>query len=143
MQTLYGLDNASLTIKNKTMENIENDVRKGITNAKFNEENSTILFSQITLLSIGLGIYFKSWWVFGGTILGFLIGLNIKPLAVIICILLSVGWGLVGYGIGLLFESNPASIVLAIIGLLSGLGTNFSGLQWVEDIDSDSPSRAE
>lgn len=118
------------------MSTTENDVRRGVTNAKFNEENSNILFSQITIVSIGLGIYYSSWWVFGGAILGFIICLNIKTLSVILAILLSLGWALIGYFIGIFFESNPASIVLAIIGFLSGLGANFSGLQWVEDIDS-------
>ncbi len=37
-------------------------VRKGVTNAKFNEEQSNILFIEIGILSILIGLMSKSWW---------------------------------------------------------------------------------
>ncbi len=45
-------------------------VRKGVTNAKFNEEQSNILFIEIGILSILIGLMSTSWWAFGGSFLG-------------------------------------------------------------------------
>lgn len=111
------------------------DVRKGVTNAKFNEENSNILFGEITILSIFLGVFFKSWWIFGLVFLGCIIALRFERIALFMCIGFSIVWGVIGYGIGTLFDSIGASVVLGIIGLLSGLGANLRALEWVKDID--------
>jgi hypothetical protein len=61
--------------------------------------------------------------------------LLIKPLAILLCILLSIGWAIIGYTIGMFFDSSGASIVLGIIGLLAGCGIHFSALQWANDLD--------
>jgi len=36
------------------------DVRKGMTNANFNEENSNILFGEIAIIAIGAGLITQS-----------------------------------------------------------------------------------
>ncbi|GED14887.1 hypothetical protein [Aneurinibacillus migulanus] len=111
------------------------DVRKGITNAKFNQENSNILFGEIVFLAIFLGIWSSSWWVFGGIFLGCIIALLFKPLAFGLCICFGIAWGVIGYVIGAFFIENlGASVVLGIIGLLCGLGANLSALEWAKDI---------
>lgn len=71
-----------------------NDVRKGMTNAQFNEKQSGILMTEIFIIAVVCGLYFTSWWVFGGVLLGLLIGLFIPQVAIPFIILLSVGWGL-------------------------------------------------
>lgn len=111
-----------------------NSVRKGTTQAKFNEDNSNILSGEIVLISIAAGFLTKSWWWFGGTLLGFIMALRIPPLAYVLMVLLSAGWAAIGYGIGMFFDSQSASIVLAVIGFAAGLGANFSGLQWTRDV---------
>ena len=70
-----------------------NDVRKGMTNAQFNEKQSGILMTEIFIIAVVCGLYFTSWWVFGGVLLGLLIGLFIPQVAIPFIILLSVGWG--------------------------------------------------
>ncbi|MEL9552690.1 hypothetical protein J4X41_24570, partial [Escherichia coli] len=90
-------------------------VRKGVTNAKFNEEQSNILFIEIGILSILIGLMSKSWWAFGGSFLGLIFSLRIKFLAIPLMIVFSLVWGAIGYSIGALFESTAASIVLGII----------------------------
>ena len=47
--------------------------RKGVTQARFNDEASNIIFSEIFILSVVVGIYFNSWYIFGGTIIGFMV----------------------------------------------------------------------
>ncbi|EHK0700011.1 hypothetical protein ICL29_004017 [Salmonella enterica] len=113
------------------------DVRKGITNAKFNEDQSNILFFEIGILSILIGVVIHSWWAFGIAFLGLIFSLRIKFLAVPLIVIFSVIWGFLGYGVGSLFDSSAASYVLAIIAFLSGLGTHLSALEWANDIGSN------
>lgn len=118
------------------LNNRSKDVRRGITNAKFNEENRGLLIGEIILISIVLGVWKQSWWVFGGVFFGLLIALSIKPLAAIICFTLSLLWGLIGVLIGGIIGSNAATVVLGLIGFMAGLGTHMSAIEWMEDIGS-------
>ncbi|MGD9472801.1 MAG: hypothetical protein AB7G24_07205 [Novosphingobium sp.] len=111
-----------------------NHVRKGVTNASFNEDNSEILFGQVALLSVACGVYYSSWWVGGGVLFALFIALAIEPLSYLIVFLLSVGWGVAGYLLGVTINASGAPYVLAAIGFLMGLGVNMSGLQWAQDI---------
>ncbi|NOH51050.1 hypothetical protein F0262_23810 [Vibrio rotiferianus] len=108
-------------------------VRKGIRNAKLNQDNSNILFGEIVLISIGIGLANQSWWWGGGALIGFLVTLNIKPIALLLMFALSLVWGVIGCGIGSLFESTGAMVVLSIIGFLCGLGVHLSALEWTQD----------
>lgn len=110
------------------------NVRKGITNAKFNEDNAGILAGEIAIVAIAAGFYFHSWYIGGSLFLGLMIAMFIKPLAILIILALSICWGLVGYFIGVFFESTGAMVVLSILGFLMGLGANLSALEWVQDI---------
>jgi len=49
-------------------------------------------------------------------------------------IVLSIGWGIIGYAIGVAFDSIGAMVVLSILGFLVGAGLHFSALEWTEDI---------
>ncbi|WP_217511854.1 hypothetical protein [Vibrio metschnikovii] len=111
-----------------------NEVRKGVTNAKFNEEQSGILFGEMTIISIVIGLYAQSWWIFGITLAGLIIALFIPIIAIPLMVVLSIGWGIIGYGIGALFGSTGASVVIGIIGFVAGIGVHFSALQWAKDI---------
>ncbi|GGQ06319.1 hypothetical protein [Shewanella litoralis] len=111
-----------------------NNVRKGISNAKFNEENSKILFGEVALISLFIGLGTQSWWWGGGVFISFLVALQIKPIAIFLMVVLSLAWGGIGYGIGTLFESTGAMVVLAGLGFFIGLGVHLSGLEWSQDI---------
>lgn len=110
------------------------DVRKGMTEAKFNEENASILFGEIGLIAIGLGLFAQSWWVFGGVLLGLLLAILIPGIAIVLMVAFSLAWGAIGYAIGTLFDSFGASVVLCIIGFLFGLGVHLSALEWAQDV---------
>ena len=112
----------------------ENDVRKGIVNARFNEENSGVLALEIVMISIVSGLVMQSWWWAGGMFFGLFIALLIKPLAYFLMILLSLFWGGVGFILGCLIGSTGAMVVLSLLGLVVGLGTHFSALQYFQDL---------
>lgn len=112
------------------------DVRKGFTNARFNEKNSNILFLEILLIAVAAGVEFESWWVFGGTLLALSVALYIRAVAIPFMVILSVFWGLFGYSIGVAADSIAASVVLGIIAFLMGIGVHFSALQWAKDIET-------
>jgi hypothetical protein len=109
-------------------------VRKGLTQAKFNDENSGIMMAEMTLIAIAAGLVTSSWWWFGGVFLGFIVAVNIRPLANVLAFVLSLGWGILGYGIGMFFDSQAASVVLGVLGFLCGLGLHLSALQWFRDV---------
>ncbi|MBT3725889.1 MAG: hypothetical protein HOM14_00315 [Gammaproteobacteria bacterium] len=109
-------------------------VRKGVTKARFNEDNSGIIYSEIIFIAIGVGLVMKSWWWGGGLLFGLIFALAFRPLALLIVFLLSVGWGVIGGGIGYLFDSDGAMFVLGTIGFMTGLGAHLSALEWIEDI---------
>ncbi len=99
-------------------------VRKGITNAEFNEDNSNIMFDEFAIIAVIIGLMTRSWWWGGGSFLGMIIALFLKPLAIVLVILLSLGWSAVGYVIGAMFGSTGAMVVLAIIGFIAGIGVH-------------------
>jgi hypothetical protein len=111
-------------------------VRKGVTQAAFNADYANVLIFEILVIAIAAGCWERSWWWFGGTFVGLMIVVQIRPLAILLAILLSVGWAAIGYGLGMLFSPN-ASVVLGILALLSGLGAHLSGIQWAQDVASD------
>lgn len=113
----------------------QEDVRKGITNAKFNEESSNILFGEITLLSIFLGGVSESWWVLGLVFLGCTTALRFKPAVLFMCIGFSIIWGIIGYGIGMIIGGIGTSVVLGVIGLLGGIVVNMRALKKVNAIE--------
>lgn len=109
-------------------------VRKGMTQAKFNDENSSIMIGEMMLISAVAGLAASSWWWFGGVFLGFVVAMSIRPLAKVLAFVLSLGWGIVGYGIGMVFDSQAASVVLGLLGFMCGIGMHMSALQWFQDI---------
>jgi len=109
-------------------------IRKGITTARLNHKNSNMMFFELAAFALGVGLYTMSWWWGGGCFLGLLVALFIKPIAILLMIVLSAFWGFVGYGVGSLFDSTGAMVVLAIIFSLCGIGVHFSALKWTDDL---------
>lgn len=112
------------------------NIRKGITKADFNKENSNYLYTEVLIISVVSGLYSNSWIVFGVVLFALILGLNSKKISIFISIVLSIGWAVVGFFLGGLFESIEASIVLAIIGLVAGIGIHASARQWLKDLVS-------
>lgn len=113
------------------------DVRRGYTQAKFNKSASNWLFFEVFAISIAAGLYYQSWWVFGGILFAMLIMLNVRVLAIVLLGILSLLWGGVGWYIGSYFWETSAAVVLGVI-LLSTGGMHMSALEWVEDLNDKS-----
>lgn len=112
------------------------DIRKGVTQAEFNEDSSTILLGEIVIISILAGAFTHSWWGFGICLFGLLACMFFKKTAFYLAIILSLCWAGVGVYIGLdWFKNTGAAVVLAIIGLVAGLGVHFSALEYIEDLN--------
>ena len=116
-------------------DTMSTSVRKGMTDAKFNEEAFRILFVEIVFLSIVAGVATSSWWCFGGVLLGLLIVINIPQLVEYICWIAVVAWGSFGFWIGKnLFEDIGAAVVLFAILGLGSYALHKAGIQHVNDV---------
>ena len=110
------------------------DVRKGVSQAALNEKGYVSLGTQILAISIGLGIWFSSWWVFGGTFLGLLTLILIKPIAIILAFVMGIGAGVAAWHLmGILFSTSAQWVVGIIVGMAM-TGWNMAGIQWAQDI---------
>ncbi|QPA33420.1 hypothetical protein [Thermaerobacillus caldiproteolyticus] len=111
------------------------EIRKGVTQAEFNEDASKILFGEIFIISVILGAMTHSWWVFGVCFIGLIACIWFEKTAFYLAIILSIGWGILGFLIGLNWIDNTgAAVVLSILGLLCGLGVHMAGLEYTRDI---------
>ena len=111
-------------------------VRKGITQSKDIEDKSGIIYGEIFVIVLAIGLKTESWWWGGGIFFLLIILINIKKFVYIFSIVFSIFWGMVGYAIGSLFESMGAMVVLAILGFMISLGTHLSGIEEMEDLKS-------
>ena len=130
------------------------DVRKGITQAKFNEEAANLIYGEIALVSIVGGLYFQSWYVFGGLFIGLIFGFLIRGLNIILAITFSILWSLIAavvvdafvrddsidiekmewWELIIQFYSTSASQVIGGLVLLSSLGWHFASVEWSRDL---------
>ena len=115
---------------------------KAVEEAKSSQSDWTILFVEIVLISITVGAMSPSWmgspwswgifWsVAGAVFVALIVAMNIRPLAWLLIILISLMWGGIGFSIGNMFESLATSIALGTIGFLIGLAIHLSALDWV------------
>jgi hypothetical protein len=116
------------------------DVRRGITQAKYNEEQATTFYKEVFILSIVAGVFLQSWFVFLGALIFLFVGIHIPILGTMIIWGLSIGWGVGGYALGSIF-SDDASIVLGIMAFIAGLATHYSAKEYSADL-SDGRDRA-
>ena len=135
------------------------NTRKGFTQATFNDDASNVLMGEILIASIVGGVFFESWYVFGGVLVGLMILFFIPVINIILAIVFSLLWAVIGAGIVCYFQdinlnletnisidlvtvlfSTPASQIVGGILFLSGLGMHMAGIEWVRDV-SDTEDR--
>ena len=110
-------------------------VRRGIVDAEFNSSAWGILTVEITIVAIVVGLHYQSWWVGGGIFIGAIVLPAIsKWLGIILSLVLSIVWGLIGFAIGSLFENVGAEVICAAIAFLSGLGVHLGAMQHGQDL---------
>ena len=118
-------------------QSTEDSVRRGMTNAKFNEEMSGVFAFEVFIVAVVIGVASGSWLWFGGTLLGLIILSSIPSIGTVICYVFGVAWGFVGYYIGNLFFGESAGWVIGAIAGLCGIGANLSGRKYFEDLDAN------
>ena len=118
------------------MVNDEVQVRRGVTQAKFNDDASAWLFGEILVISVAIIIFTGSWLLFGLAFIGMFVMTLFRRLAIILTILLSLLWDIVGGIIGLHVGGIIAAIVIAIIALLVTGGLHIGALEWIDDMSS-------
>lgn len=116
------------------------DVRRGITQAMYNQEQATTFYTEVFILSIVAGVFLQSWFVFLGALMFLFLSIHVPILGTMIIWGLSIGWGIGGYALGSIF-SDDASIVLGIMAFITGLGTHYSAKEYAADL-SDGRDRA-
>ena len=123
--------------KKKEISN-EDAIRRGITNANLNEESFKIVIVEVFVLSGLAGGYTHSWLGFGVLFIVLGVAVFIPPLTKPLMVAFSVGWGALGWVIGVAIGSLGASIVIAIIFFLGGLLGNFQAIEYMKDISEES-----
>ena len=114
---------------------VSSSVRKGITDAKFNEGASDFVFGESIILSISAGWAAHSWWCFGGVFLGLLIIIHVPQIVRFICWIAAIAWGAFGFWVGKsLVEDMGAAVVLFVVLGLAGYGIHAAGAQWFQDL---------
>ena len=110
-------------------------VEAGIINADVAESGVGCLFFQVLAASVGLGVWSKSWWVFGACLLSMFIMTFIKPLAIALSVLLALTFGALGWALGYYaLESTGAGVVIGGIAFVCALGGNIAGLEYIRHI---------
>ena len=94
------------------LASLSTSVRKGVTDAKFNEEAASVVVGEILLLSVFAGLASSSWWCFGGAFIVLVIIIAVPQLAWI----MSVFWSGLGYWLGkVVIEDIGAAVILSAI----------------------------
>lgn len=113
----------------------QNEVRRGVAQAKRNDDLASWFFIEVGIVSIALGLLSSSWIVFGLTAIVLIVGMNFKQTAMIIGILLTIMWIFIGWKIGAAFGSASASVVISVIFALISIGVHASTFDWNIDIN--------
>ena len=67
------------------------DVRRGITQASFNEEQANTFYKEVLILSIIAGVFLQSWFVFLGSLMFLFVGIHVPVLGTISNLIIDVG----------------------------------------------------
>ena len=104
--------------------------RKGVGQAKLNEQGFGFVAVEVVGLSAGLGVSTGSWGVFVLAMF-ILLGLCAVPgVAKVMAVLLSLIWGFLAWKL-------TDSVALTILAFALALGVNLNGMQYAQDITSE------
>ncbi len=110
-----------------------NDTRAGVYQAEVNSSFSGVIFVEILIIALAGGLYYISWWVFGGILFGLTIAIFVYPFNIILLALLVIGWTVLlagfGYGVG----EIPASIVFGVVGFVFSCGAHIASMAALTD----------
>ena len=112
------------------------NTRAGFSQAKLNDQASSLVIFEIIVIAVAFGIALQSWWWGGGIFLGGLFVISTPILNIIFCLMMTFAWAVVGYQIGDELGQEGANIVISIIFGLISLGAHLGAIQWAEDIAS-------
>lgn len=113
------------------------NVRKGVSQANFNEQYVGIVYFEIFVISAFVGWYKSSWYYFGGTLICLLTILITPYINLLLAFVLATSWGAIGYFVGKLMSQDAAYVIGGIL-FLSGLGTHLAAIEWTKDVTSTS-----
>ena len=108
------------------------DVRRGITQANINVNDTNIYYAEIFIASILTGILLQSWLIFGIVFVTLAVGINVPIISTLIILIMCIIWGLGGLFIGSLF-TQIAGIVLGGLFFLWSLAVHRSAREYTND----------
>ena len=107
------------------MADSSENVRKGVLGAIYEYKNRNIIGGEILILAVLFGVYFSSWWIFGGILIGGVLMFSIRILSLLLRAVLTLAWGGIGLVLGMGLAGDAAGYVLAGTGLLLGYIVHF------------------
>ena len=93
-----------------------------------------VVFVEIILLSSALGYFFRDWYVFAAILIGLLITSVIPILDIILALILSLSWGIIGSIIGQSFYNLESINDVSIDLIMSSFSKLSSKIKSIEDI---------
>lgn len=118
---------------NENGNELYKEISKGIIHSKYSGVGAGSTIAEILAVSIFFGIYYRSWWLFGGLLFGLSILMYFKITRLLLLILFAIGWVLIAWTIGSIFDSLGASVVLSCIALVISLAVHRSAYEeWKE-----------
>lgn len=92
---------------------------------------SNTLWTQVLLAAVAIGLLSSSWLAGAGALVFLGVILAVPVLGTVLAVAFALVWAGIGWLIGAeLFGSSDAGYALAALGLLAGLGTNLTGLEY-------------
>ncbi|MCC5888906.1 MAG: zinc-ribbon domain-containing protein [Gammaproteobacteria bacterium] len=129
------LEGASQPTESGALKN--EDVRRKVTQANFNNEMSGLWIFQVFVAASGVGFYSNSWYAFGATLFVLALLPHVPILGHLAAIALASGAGFGGYWLGALWSVEAGYVVGGLI-FVAALGANLSSIDWARDINKTS-----
>ena len=112
------------------------NTRAGFTQAKFNDDASSVVIFEILVIAVAFGIGMQSWWWGGGVFLAGVIVMSTPILNVVFCYAMSALWATAGFQIGNEIGQDGANYVIGILAGLISLGFHLGAIEWAQDMGS-------
>lgn len=119
---------------NKNAFSVDQNVRKGVTNAKFNDSASSLFFAEIFILSVIIGAINQSWGVFGVTFIVIFVMSMIRQLMIILMVILTITWSILGLSLGMMLGGWVAAVSFGVIALAASAGIHMGAYEWTQDM---------